>query len=667
MLAPGGTPGWVRWALAVSAAVVVLEAWRASGLPSVSATRWLFEAATVLSAALCFRRAGQTRDERAVWACLGSGLSLWAAGGIYYWVAVSHVAPEPIVSWTDALSLGLYPFAYASLILLARSRIADLRGSMSLDGIMVGLGATAVLAALVLDDVVSAAAAADGVAAFAKLAFPVGDLGLLGMIVGVLVTSGWRPGRTWGLIALGTCAFAASDLVWLHGVAQGTFVSGTITDVGWYAGPVLLACAAWSPQERLRAAATGWRYALLPVVTGFVAVAIFVFDELPGADANGVATGCAAGALIAVTVRMALMFRENAEMIAASDRLAHTDVLTGLANRRQLVMDLEDRLGVDGAPSMLALFDLNGFKSYNDTFGHLAGDELLARLGRRLQAVIGARGTAYRMGGDEFCVLVPESRRSESTAVRSMAGALTEAGEGFAVTCAAGIVELPREAATPSDALRAADKRMYADKRNDRASLTVQTSEVLIRALNVRDSGLGRHAGRVAVLARDVAQNLGLSTAEARDVELAAELHDVGKLAIPDAILTKAGPLADDEWRFIHQHTMIGEHILEGAPALARLGPIVRASHERVDGTGYPDALVGEAIPLAARIILACDSYEAMTESRPYTEAVSPSEAMAELRRCAGTQFDERVVVALLGVLERAEGEEDRETASVTG
>jgi HD-GYP domain-containing protein (c-di-GMP phosphodiesterase class II) len=150
-------------------------------------------------------------------------------------------------------------------------------------------------------------------------------------------------------------------------------------------------------------------------------------------------------------------------------------------------------------------------------------------------------------------------------------------------------------------------------------------------------------------------------------VELAARLHDIGKLAIPDAILRKAGPLTDDESRFIHQHTTIAEHILEGAPALAPLAPIVRASHEHVDGTGYPDRLAGDAIPLPARIIHVCDAYDTMTEVRPYTTPVSASQAMAELRRCAGSQFDARVVNSLLQVLERAGEEKNRQTAITAG
>jgi two-component system cell cycle response regulator len=656
---PVVAPMAVRWGLWIATAVVVLEAVRALLAPSAptSAVRWVYEAALMLSATVCVVRAARVRDERWVWGLLGSGLWLWAAGGAYYMLAVVGTVPEPIVSLSDALSVGWYPFAFASLVLLARSRIGGLRRSASLDGVMVGLGATAVLAAVLLDDVVAAAGAAGGVAGFAKLAYPLGDLALVGVVVGVLVAAGRPPGRTWGLIALGSVAFATSDLVWVYGVARTSFVPGTITDIGWYAGPALLAWAAWSPPARMRTATSGWQYGILPLLTGLVVLAILAYDELPGVDVNGVGMACAAAAVLVVTVRLALMFRENAQLLTASDRLAHTDGLTGLGNRRQLVGDLEARLRADGGAFALALFDLNGFKSYNDTFGHLPGDELLARLGRRLQAAVGDHGTAYRMGGDEFCVLLPRCGASGFSVLRSVAGALTETGEGFEVTCAMGVVELPSEASTASEALRAADKRMYADKRGDRASVKRQTSEVLIRALNVHDNTLGLHAGRVAALAGRVAEDLGLATAETRELELAARLHDVGKLAIPDAILDKPGPLTDDEWRFIHQHTAIGEHILEGAPALARLAPIVRASHERVDGTGYPDGLAGDAIPLASRIILACDAYDAMTDARPYNKAVSTPQAIAELRRGAGTQFDARVVESLAALIER----DDRE------
>jgi HD-GYP domain-containing protein (c-di-GMP phosphodiesterase class II) len=151
----------------------------------------------------------------------------------------------------------------------------------------------------------------------------------------------------------------------------------------------------------------------------------------------------------------------------------------------------------------------------------------------------------------------------------------------------------------------------------------------------------------------DTAKRLGLGPADVETVGLAAELHDVGKAAIPDAILAKPGPLDDEEWAFMRRHTIIGERIVAAAPSLARTAPLIRASHERVDGGGYPDGLRGSGIPLGARIIAVCDSYDAMTSDRPYRAGMPAAEALAELRRCAGTQFDPAVVDAFATVLDQ--------------
>ncbi len=162
-----------------------------------------------------------------------------------------------------------------------------------------------------------------------------------------------------------------------------------------------------------------------------------------------------------------------------------------------------------------------------------------------------------------------------------------------------------------------------------------------------RDPVLHVHGEDVAVLAEAVARRLGLPPAAVEDVRRAAELHDVGKVAVPDTILHKPGPLTPQERRCMEQHTVIGERILAGTPALEGVARMVRASHERWDGGGYPDALAGEAIPLGARIVAACDAYDAMTTTRPYHRAIPHDAALAELRRCAGTQFDPRVVEVL--------------------
>ena len=329
---------------------------------------------------------------------------------------------------------------------------------------------------------------------------------------------------------------------------------------------------------------------------------------------------------------------------------AETDVLTGLSNRRRLMDDLERHIArAANDPSVLVLFDLNGFKGYNDTFGHVAGDALLHRLGNALAAAATGSARAYRLGGDEFCVLAPAADR-EAVEQRA-ARALSEYGDGFEVTAASGAVLIPYEAAAAADALRLADQRMYASKNGGRPGADRQSTDVLVRALAERHPDLGDHVDGVAGLAENVARHLGMTDAEVAQVCHAAELHDIGKVAIPDSILSKPGPLDDDEWVFMRRHTIIGERIIAGAPALATAGRLVRASHERFDGGGYPDGLAGSNIPLGARIIAVCDSFDAMLAERPYSSPRSACDAMAELRRCAGGQFDPVVVEAFGTVL----------------
>jgi HD-GYP domain-containing protein (c-di-GMP phosphodiesterase class II) len=169
---------------------------------------------------------------------------------------------------------------------------------------------------------------------------------------------------------------------------------------------------------------------------------------------------------------------------------------------------------------------------------------------------------------------------------------------------------------------------------------------VLLTALTARDADLGQHVDSVAVWSERLGIELGLGRAELRELRFAAELHDIGKIAIPDSIVSKPGPLDDAEFEFIRNHTIIGERIISASPALAGVGRIVRATHERFDGGGYPDRIAGDEIPLGARIIAVCDVYDAMVSERPYRETITPGRACEELWRCSGTQFDPIVVEA---------------------
>jgi diguanylate cyclase (GGDEF)-like protein/PAS domain S-box-containing protein len=326
------------------------------------------------------------------------------------------------------------------------------------------------------------------------------------------------------------------------------------------------------------------------------------------------------------------------------------DPLTGLANRRKLYLEIEDRLA-SATPFALAIFDLDGFKVYNDTFGHPAGDALLARLGNRLVAALAGTGTAYRMGGDEFCVV--SDVEHAAAMIEDARAALSEQGEAFTIGCSGGAAHVPAEASTLEQALQLADERLYTDKRGTRLAESIQVRDALLQLVVEQSTELATHATSVADLAAATAARLGLSTEEIQRTRIAAALHDIGKAAIPASILEKPGPLDEDEWEFIRRHTLIGERIVAAAPALAHIAPVIRSSHERLDGRGYPDGLRADDIPLGARIVAVVDAFDAMITRQPYKPAVSPSEALAELRRCAGPQFDPVVVEVFASVIER--------------
>jgi diguanylate cyclase (GGDEF)-like protein len=346
-----------------------------------------------------------------------------------------------------------------------------------------------------------------------------------------------------------------------------------------------------------------------------------------------------------------------AEIIAhhAIREQALTDPLTGLGNRRKLGAQLKSACGAD-AQSLLLLFDLDGFKDYNDTFGHLAGDQLLSRVAAKLRRAVDGHGSAYRLGGDEFCAHLDLDGHDPDSLILSTSDALTESGPDYLIRASVGAVVLPREAASPELALRLADERMYANKRRRSTAARTQAGEVLLRAMHAKQPELDEHSNKVAQLAAKVACWLGVVGDELEEISRAAQLHDIGKVAIPDEILNKPTSLSESDWQFIRNHTILGERILDGAPALRGVARMVRASHERWDGTGYPDNLSGDQIPLGSRIVSVCDAYEAMTSERAYRAPISHETACQELRRCAGRQFDPSVVNAFLNVSQAGEG-----------
>jgi diguanylate cyclase (GGDEF)-like protein len=358
-------------------------------------------------------------------------------------------------------------------------------------------------------------------------------------------------------------------------------------------------------------------------------------------------------------------------------RLAHTDPLTGLGNHRhfheRLARELEQALRYD-RPLALCLVDVDDFKRINDTFGHPMGDSVLSQVAARLRQT----GEAFRLGGDEFAVLLPGYEASEAlTAAESIIDRIAslELGRVGAITVSAGIALAPQHAQERDELLKLVDGALYWAKEygknrvrvfrpdvvelaelkrlasaGDRAA-RVRAAASLARAVDARDAYTGSHSQRVAQLAVRLAARLGLSHEELELTQLAASLHDVGKLALPEDLLRKPAPLSEPEWAALQQHAQIGSRMLESL-GVDPVAEWVLHHHERWDGTGYPDRLAGTEIPVGARIIFVADAYDAMTSDRLYRARCSDAEAVAEIVRCAGTQFDPSVVEALSEELE---------------
>jgi two-component system cell cycle response regulator len=622
---------------------------------------WVYNLLIAAAAGLCLARAAIYRSERLAWLVLGIGLVAWAAGEAYYSIFLANLSEPPLPSVSDALWLAFYPACYIAIVLLVRERVREFRSSLWLDGLVGALAAAAIAADLVFGALVGHGRESATVAV--DLSYALGDLLLLGFVVAVFGLTGWRPGRSLLLVGAGLVTSAVVDGYFLYESATGATVGSTLMASLWPASTLMLGFAAWQrPTVAESIRFEGWRVFLMPTAFGVSGLALLAYQSVK--PQNVLALGLAIATLAAVIVRMAVTFRENIRLLSRSREEALTDALTGLGNRRKLMLDLDDYLAADAGAGRrddrvgLILLDLDGFKQYNDRFGHPLGDALLARLGHRLAGELGSEGDTYRLGGDEFCVIAPGDEAEIEVLAQEAREALSESGQGFQVGCSAGIALLPRDGADVATALRVADERLYAQKdRRQRSVVGTQTSAALLQALEEREPELRDHLEEVAKLSVQVGRRLGLSGEELDDVARAAHLHDVGKVAVPDAILQKPGRLDPVEWELMRQHTVAGERILNAAPALTSVAHLVRSSHERYDGGGYPDGLVGEGIPVGARIISVCDAYHSMISNRPYGRAIAGGRALEELRRCAGHQFDPAVVEMLCRVCTPSEAE----------
>jgi diguanylate cyclase (GGDEF)-like protein/putative nucleotidyltransferase with HDIG domain len=369
-------------------------------------------------------------------------------------------------------------------------------------------------------------------------------------------------------------------------------------------------------------------------------------------------------------------------------RLALTDPLTGLGNHRHFHERLEKELRnaqEKRLPLTLCLIDVDDFKRVNDRFGHPAGDRVLSRVASRLRQT----GEAFRLGGDEFALLLPGyDENSALTAAASIVEriAALQLDQIGSVTVSVGVAASPAHAADRDELIRLADSALYWAKEYGKNRVRAYRPDVielaelkrlasgpdraarfraaasLARAVDARDVYTGSHSQRVADLAARTARRLGLPDEDVELTRLAASLHDLGKLAIPEEILRKPGPLTEPERMVLERHPQIGFRMLESL-GVDPVAEWVLHHHERWDGSGYPDGLPGDRIPLGARIIFVADAFDAMTSERVYRRRVLPEQAVAELRRCAGTQFDPEIVDAFAAEL--AVSDEPRRVAAV--
>jgi diguanylate cyclase (GGDEF)-like protein/putative nucleotidyltransferase with HDIG domain len=384
-----------------------------------------------------------------------------------------------------------------------------------------------------------------------------------------------------------------------------------------------------------------------------------------------------AGPLVAISLYQRSTYRALSAM-----RLALTDPLTGLGNHRHFHERLQRELAnadETGEVVSLCLLDIDDFKQINDRFGHPAGDRVLSIVASRLRQ----GGEAFRLGGDEFAVLLPAIGDEEAlTVAEAIVARIAEADLGAvgSITGSAGVATYPQHGRERDSLIRLADGALYWAKEHGKNQVRLARPDVadlaefrriasttdriahfraaasLARAVDSRDAFSGSHSDRVATLSGEIADQLGLPPDEVELIRLAAGLHDIGKLAIPEEILRKPDALTEAERLVLQRHPQIGHRMLQSL-GVDPIGTWVLHHHERWDGAGYPDALRGPEIPLGARVIFVADSFDAMTSNNLYRDPMTEAEAAREVERCAGTQFDPEVVrafVAALGAREPA-------------
>ena len=589
------------------------------------------------------------RSERLAWLVLGAAMLSWSGGFVYWTLFIVRDASPPYPSPADGLWLAYYPAAYVALVLIIRSRIREFHKSLWLDGLIGGLAVASIGAALVFGAILSSTGG-NATQIAVNLAYPLGDMLLVAFVFSMFALTGWRPGRAGLLLGVGFSLNAIGDSLWVYSYATGTYSHGSLTETIWPVATGLIALAAWQPTRREAAVPlSGSRVLAVPVVSGLVALGVLISMRV--ATLNDVALALASATLLAVLGRLVLTLREHLRLVESSRGEANTDALTGLCNRRRFMTDLHARLllASPARATTLTLFDLDGFKAYNDMFGHPAGDALLTRLGHRLRAAVAGTGTAYRLGGDEFCVLT--NGAASAVTIDAAIEALTEGGEAFAIGNSHGTVVLDDETArprmrcapptsactsarTPAAAPHATRARRYSFSLCRSATPTSPHTTPTCRGWpnSSRTSSACPTTRSLRSFMRPSCMTSARSASRTRSSQSRVR-----------STLTNGSSCAGTR-----------SSVSASSPARPRLhksaawcGPATSAGTAAATRTSSR----GDAIPIGSRIIAVCDAFDAMLSERPYQARRSTSAALAELRRRAGTQFDPAVVDAFRAVI----------------
>lgn len=618
--------------------------------------------------------------------------SLWS----YY---QNFLNQPPFPSWADAASLSEYPFLLAAILLLPMRRlIATARMRVVLDSLLIMLAIITFSWYFVLGPTVLQAGE-QPLAKVVSAAYPLGDLVLFASVLILWARSGHAAMRPIvAPLAFGLLLFVVADSVFDYQSLQGTYATGALIDPLWSLGFLLIAFSTQLLSQSVRqvpeplspqvvALPTLQRtllpYAVIPPMGVLLIYTIFTHGL------NSLAVGvyiCSALLLLLIVGRQILallenqsLYRQVAEANMRLQALATMDPLTELPNHRSIVAALDqeiERCRRYSRGCAVLILDLDHFKSLNDTYGHLAGDAALKSAASLMRQALRTVDTVGRWGGEEFVLLLPELDTVEARRVAERLRGLIGSHAGVTsgrvpLTCSIGLALYPDDGTDRDSLFTAADRAMYAAKllgrnqvrtfaepavaalqRNvagsrEEEDALLGTVNALAALIDARDRYTGAHAQSVAALAFRLAQAMQLSADETRVIEIAARLHDIGKIAVPDIVLQKPGALSEEEWVVMRTHAAIGADVVRQVPALRMLAPLIRGHHERWDGQGYPDRLAGTAIPLGARIIGVVDAYVAMVTDRPYRRACEPARALQELHRCAAGQFDPDVVTAL--------------------